>query len=80
MEERPQEADGDRLDAFAYEKPDRRLGLVLVQRHHHLAEAIDPLGHAFDQPLRHDRLGLLAFREMHDEAHVAALHARASRA
>ncbi len=73
MEERPQEADGDGLDAFGDEAVDRGLRLVLVQRHDHGAEAIDPLRHALDEALGHDRLGLLAFGEMHDQAHVAAL-------
>ncbi len=59
----------------AMRRADRRLGLVFVQGHHHLAEAIDPLRHAGDEALGHDRLGFLAFREMHDEAYVAALHA-----
>jgi hypothetical protein len=71
VEKGPEETDGDRLDAAVDEPADRRLRLGLVERHHHLAEAIDALGDALDQALGHDRIGLPAFREMHDLAHVA---------
>ena len=63
------------LDAFADQAADGGLGLRLVERHHHLAEAVDALGDAGDEALRHDRIGLLALREMHDLAHVAAADA-----
>src|SRR5579864_5486217 len=78
IEKRPEEADGDRLDALGDEPLDRSTGLRLVQGHHHLAEAIDSLGDTRDQPFRHDRVGLLALGEMHDLAHVAPTDAARS--
>src|ERR1700676_1780289 len=72
IEERPEEADRDRLDALVEEAPDRRLGLGLVEWNDDLAEAVDALRDALDEALGHDRFGLPALGEMHDLAHIAS--------
>src|SRR6185503_13073232 len=77
--ERPQEADRDRLYALAEQLADRGLGFLLVELDHDFAEAVDALGDAADQALRHDRRGLGGLRKMHHLADVApAVAARAA--
>ena len=71
-EEGPEEADRERLHAVCDQSVDRLLSLLLIQFDHHLAEAVHPLRHAFDQVLGHDGVGLAALRDVDDEADVAA--------
>ena len=69
--ERPEEADRDGVAAGGDELADRALRLDLVERHDDLAEAVDALGNAMNEALRHDRIGLLALREVDDLGDVA---------
>ncbi len=72
--ERPQEANSDRFDVLPDEAPDRVLGLGFIERHHDFAEAVDALGQALDETLRHDRHRLPALGKVHDLADVARGH------
>ena len=73
--ERPEETDRDRVAPGVDKRADRLLGFHLVQRDDDFAEAVDALGHAADQALRHDRVRLLALGEMNDFGDVARGHA-----
>ena len=73
LEERPQEADRDRLHVLGEQLANGRLGLRLVEGHDDLPEAVHALGDAANEALRHDRARLLAFRDVHHLAHFAAV-------
>ena len=64
IEEAPQEADGNRLDAARHELRDGSGGFVEIYGHHHRAPVVDPLGDALDERPRHDRGGLLQVRQV----------------
>ena len=47
---------------------------MFVQRHHHIAHAVNPLGNASDVALRHDGYGFLTFWKMHQLVQVARVN------
>ena len=73
LEERPQEADRDRLHVLGNELADGLLGLRLVQGDDDLPEAVHALGDAANEALRYDRARLPALRNVHHLAHFAAV-------
>ena len=58
VEEREQEADGDRVDARLLEPAHLLARLLLVERHEHRAVARDPLGHGQPVAAADDRVAL----------------------
>jgi hypothetical protein len=76
VDEGPQQRDGDRLDVLGQELVDGRGDVALVERHEHLALAVDALGDAPDEPARDDRLGLAQPGGAHEVALGQAGHLR----
>ena len=66
VEERPEEADRDRLDALVLELLQDRLGAFEIERHDDAAATIDTLVDAMNARTRHQRNGLAQPRHVDD--------------